>query len=76
MRAPSWHCRGARVYGHTTTAMHDREYTPLRHLFADEDKLSGNYNHDYVGEIEITNTGTFRNHPRVSGLACRVRVGW
>ena len=21
-RAPSWHCRDARVYGHTTTAMH------------------------------------------------------
>ena len=25
--APSRHCRGARVYGHTTTAMHDNEYT-------------------------------------------------
>ena len=27
-RAPSRHCRDARVYGHTTTAMHDNEYTP------------------------------------------------
>ena len=27
-RAPSRHCRGARVYGHTTTTMHDNEYTP------------------------------------------------
>ena len=27
-RAPSRHFRGARVYGHTTTAMHDREHTP------------------------------------------------
>ena len=26
--APSRHCRDARVYGHTTTAMHDTEYTP------------------------------------------------
>ena len=26
-RAPSRHCRDARVYGHTTTAMHDNEYT-------------------------------------------------
>ena len=26
--APSWHCRDARVYDHTTTAMHDNEYTP------------------------------------------------
>ena len=25
-RAPSRHCRDARVYGHTTTAMHDNEY--------------------------------------------------
>ena len=29
-RAPSRHCRDARVYGHTTTAMHDSEYTPCR----------------------------------------------
>ena len=28
-RAPSRHCRDARVYGHTTTAMLDNEYTPL-----------------------------------------------
>ena len=27
-RAPSRHCRGARVYDHTTTAMHDNEYPP------------------------------------------------
>ena len=27
-RAPSRHCRDTRVYGHTTTAMHDIEYTP------------------------------------------------
>ena len=27
-RAPSRYCRDARVYGHTTTAMHDTEYTP------------------------------------------------
>ena len=27
-RAPSRHCRDARVYGHTTTAMHDNDYTP------------------------------------------------
>ena len=27
-RAPSRHCRVARVYDHTTTAMHDDEYTP------------------------------------------------
>ena len=27
-RAPSRHCREARVYGHTATAMHDIEYTP------------------------------------------------
>ena len=26
-RAPSRHCRDARVYDHTTTAMHDVEYT-------------------------------------------------
>ena len=26
-RAPSRHCRGARIYGHTTTAMHNIEYT-------------------------------------------------
>ena len=26
--APCRHCRDARVYGHTTTAMHDIEYTP------------------------------------------------
>ena len=26
-RAPPRHCRCARVYGHTTTAMHDNEYT-------------------------------------------------
>ena len=26
--APSRHCRDARVYGHTTTAMRDIEYTP------------------------------------------------
>ena len=25
-RTPSRHCRGARVYGHTTTVMHDTEY--------------------------------------------------
>ncbi|CAM9741270.1 unnamed protein product, partial [Laminaria digitata] len=28
-RAPSRNCRDARVYGHTTTAMHDDDYTPL-----------------------------------------------
>ena len=28
MPPPSRHCRDARVYGHTTTAMHDIEYTP------------------------------------------------
>ena len=28
--APSRHCRHARVYGRTTTAMHDNEYTPPR----------------------------------------------
>ena len=28
-RAPSRQCRDARVYGHTTTAMHDNEFTPL-----------------------------------------------
>ena len=28
--APSRHCRDARVYGRTTTAMHDNEYTPAR----------------------------------------------
>ena len=27
-RAPSGHCRDARVYGQTTTAMHDNEYYP------------------------------------------------
>ena len=27
-RAPSRHCRDARVYGHTTTAIHDNEYSP------------------------------------------------
>ena len=27
-RAPSWHCWDTRVYGHTTTAMHDMS-TPL-----------------------------------------------
>ena len=33
-RAPSRHCRDARVYRHTTTAMHDNEYTPpLRNHF-------------------------------------------
>ena len=26
------HCRGMRVYGHTTTAMHDNEHTPTRHI--------------------------------------------
>lgn len=25
---PSRHCKGAKVYGHTTTATHDNEYTP------------------------------------------------
>ena len=29
-RAPSRHCRDARVYGHTTTAAHDNGYTPPR----------------------------------------------
>ena len=29
-RASSGHCRNARVYGHTTTAMHCREYPPPR----------------------------------------------
>ena len=29
-RTPSRHCRDAFVYGHTTTAMHDDEYTPPR----------------------------------------------
>ena len=35
-RAPSLHCRYARVYGHTTTAMHDNdnEYTPRSPFFA------------------------------------------
>ena len=28
-RIPSRHCRHARVYGHTTTAMHDNEYPPF-----------------------------------------------
>ena len=28
-RAPSRHCRDARVYGHTTTAMHDMSVPPL-----------------------------------------------
>ena len=34
-RVPSIHCRDARVCGHTTTAMHDNEYTPIlrRHDF-------------------------------------------
>ncbi|CAM9691118.1 unnamed protein product, partial [Laminaria digitata] len=27
-RAPSRHCRDSRVFGHTTTAVHDNEYTP------------------------------------------------
>ncbi|CAN0238490.1 unnamed protein product, partial [Laminaria digitata] len=27
-RVPSGHCRDATVYGHTTTATHDNEYTP------------------------------------------------
>ena len=27
-RAPPRHCRSARVYGHTTTAMHEIEHTP------------------------------------------------
>ena len=27
-RAPSWHCRDARVYGHATTAMHDMSTPP------------------------------------------------
>ena len=27
-RAPSWHCRDARAYGHTTTPMRDNESTP------------------------------------------------
>ena len=31
-RAPSRHCRDARIYGHTTAAMHDNEYTPRRIL--------------------------------------------
>ena len=29
-RAPSRHCRDASVHGHTTTTMHDIEYTPPR----------------------------------------------
>ena len=31
-RAPSRHCRNARVYGHATSAMHQNEYPPLRKL--------------------------------------------
>ena len=27
--APSQHCRDARVYGHTATAMHDNDYTVM-----------------------------------------------
>ena len=25
---PPWHCKDAKIYGHTTTAMHDIEYPP------------------------------------------------
>ena len=32
-RAPSRHCRDARAYGHTPTAMHDIEYPPRLPLF-------------------------------------------
>ena len=32
LRAPSRHCRDARVYGHTTTAMHVTSTTPSPHL--------------------------------------------
>ena len=28
-RAPSWHSRDTRVYGHTTTAMHDMSTPPI-----------------------------------------------
>ena len=38
--APSRHCRDARVYGHTTTAMHDNEYTPPRRLLRPRFSLS------------------------------------
>lgn len=31
-------------------------------------------NHAYVGEIEITTTGTFRRHPRVPGLVLQAGV--
>ncbi|CAN0160720.1 unnamed protein product, partial [Laminaria digitata] len=40
-RAPSRHCRDAGVYGHTTKAMHDTEYTPRRSLFAISEFLRG-----------------------------------
>ena len=32
-RAPSRHCRDARAYGHTSTAMHDNEYTTPAFFF-------------------------------------------
>ena len=32
-RPPSRHCRDARVYGHTTTAIHENEYTSSPHPF-------------------------------------------
>ena len=44
-RAPSQHCRDARVYGHTTTAMRDNEYPP-RHR---PERRSGCLAHAVIG---------------------------
>ena len=40
-RAPSRHCRDARVYGHTTTAMHDNDYTPPPHAHRSQEARRG-----------------------------------
>ena len=42
--APSWHCRDARVYGHTTTIMHEIEYiSPIEYIPLPPRPLSKQY---------------------------------
>ena len=62
--APSRHCRDARVYGHTTTAMHEIEYiSPIEYTPPPAPLLSSNAFPTFPGERDFVHALHYRTLP-------------
>ena len=62
-RAPSRHCKGARIYGHTTTAMHDNEHTHPYYRTVGLQRYKYHHSACCARAVHLLPLDTLRTHP-------------